>query len=267
MKTTSSLKNCSASMGKTVLGFKGGTNERPDKNWHYLFVISILTMFLSVLVLLNAYFHFVTISPYNVNHSNLATTLLLSGYFAMFINIALSPVPDYFLVPLYGFLSSIGIFNPYTTFLVCLAGALLPIEFACGRLAARPLLLKVMSYSRISETDLEEAEKWIAAHGRFSIFISTFIPFFYSVVSLAAGTLKMSAEEFFGASTVGFALRFIFLEAVGYFSIYIFTASFDYSQRTLFFILLILSSAYIILYFVRMLVRRGIKEGHTPSAE
>jgi len=227
---------------------------KPHKNWHYLFVISILTIFLSGLVLLNAYFRLVTISPYSINSNDVSSAILLSGYLGMFINIALSPVPDYFLIPLYGFLSSIGIFNPYTTFLVCLAGALVPIEFACGRLAARPVLLKVMSYSHISEANLEAADKWIAEHGNFSIFISTFIPFFYSVVSLAAGTLKKSVTKFFLTSTAGFALRFIFLECVGYFSIYIFTASFDYSQRTPFFILLILSSIYMALYLVRMLV-------------
>jgi membrane protein DedA with SNARE-associated domain len=171
----------------------------------------------------------------------------------MFINIAFSPVPDYFLVPLYGFLSSIGIFNPYSTFLVCLAGALIPIEFACGRLAARPVALKVMSYSRISVAKLEVADKWIVEHGKFSIFISTFIPFFYGAVSLAAGTLKMSVTEFFLSSTAGFALRFAFLECVGYFSIYVFTASFDYSQRTPFFVLLILSSVYVAVHLVRAL--------------
>ena len=255
MKATTSVKSCSALMRKTVLGFTGCTKWRPHKNWHYLFVISILTMLLSVLALLNAYFRLVTVSPYSVNQGDVSSVLLLSGYLGMFINIAFSPVPDYLLVPLYGFLSSIGIFNPYSTFLVCLAGALIPIEFACGRLAARPVVLKIMSYSRISEAQLEVADNWIEEHGKFSIFISTFIPFFYSVVSLAAGTLKMSVTEFFLSSTAGFALRFVFLECVGYFSIYVFTASFDYSQRTLFFILLILSSVYVTLYFVRTLMR------------
>jgi membrane protein DedA with SNARE-associated domain len=177
----------------------------------------------------------------------------------MFISIAILPVPDYFLVPAYGYLSSIGIFNPYSTFLVCLVGALFPIEYACGRLVAKPLLLKALSLFRISEENIETADRWLVEHGRFSIFISTFIPFFYTVASLAAGTLKMSVVEFLLASSAGFGLRFAFLEVVGYYSIYVFTASFDYSQRTLFSLLLILSSVYTALYLARTLARRRIK--------
>jgi membrane protein DedA with SNARE-associated domain len=245
---------------KTTLGFGGDKHGRPHKYWHYLFVISILIILLSVLALLNAYFHLINVSSYNINNKSVSSPFLLVGYLGMFINLAISPVPDYFLVPAYGFLSSIGLFNPYYTFLVCLLGALFPIEYACGRLAARPLLLKVLSVLRISEKNIEMADKWLVEHGKFSIFISTFIPFFYSVTSLAAGTLKMNSVAFFLSSSAGFGLRFVFLECVGYYSIYIFTASFDYSQRTLFSLLLILSSIYAVLYLVRTLPRMRVPQ-------
>jgi membrane protein DedA with SNARE-associated domain len=176
----------------------------------------------------------------------------------MFLSLAFSPVPDYFLVPAYGYLSTIGLFNPYYTFIVCLIGALVPIEYICGRFAARPLLVKVMSFMRISEENLEKTDKWLVDHGKFSIFISTFIPFFYSAASLAAGTLKMKAAQFFLYSTAGFALRFIFLEAVGYYGIYVFTSSFDYSHKNLFILLLLLSSAYVATHILRILARKWI---------
>jgi membrane protein DedA with SNARE-associated domain len=244
---------------KTILGFGGDKHGRPHKYWHYLFVISILIISLSFLALLNAYFHLINVSSYNINQESVSSPFLLAGYVSMFISVAILPVPDYFLVPAYGYLSSIGMFNPYLTFLVCLVGALFPIEYACGRLVAKPLLLKVLSLFRISEKNIETADEWLVEHGRFSIFISTFIPFFYTVASLAAGTLKMNVVEFFLASSAGFGLRFAFLECVGYYSIYVFTASFDYSQRTLFSLLLILSSVYAALYLVRTLARRRIK--------
>jgi membrane protein DedA with SNARE-associated domain len=244
---------------KTILGFGGDKHGRPRKYWHYLFVISILIILLSVLALLNAYFHLTNVSSYNINHEGVSSPFLLAGYLGMFISVAILPVPDYFLVPAYGYLSLIGVFNPYYTFLVCLVGAVFPIEYVCGRLAARPLLLKVLSLLRISEKNIETADKWLVEHGKFSIFTSTFIPFFYNVTSLAAGTLKMNPVAFFLASSAGFGLRFVFLEGVGYYSIYIFTASFDYSQRTLFSLLLILSSVYAALYLVRTLARRRIK--------
>jgi membrane protein DedA with SNARE-associated domain len=250
MRATSLPKGSgSGRIWKTIRGFGGDKHGRPHKYWHYVFVISILVILLSVLALLNAYFRLVKVSSYNIGQNGVSSTFLFAGYVGMFLNLAISPVPDYVLVPAYGFLSSIGIFNPYYTFLVCLLGALFPIEYACGRLAARPLLLKALSFFRISE-------KWLMDHGKFSIFISTFIPFFYSVTSLAAGTLKMNWVGFLVSSSAGFGLRFVFLEGVGFYSIYIFTASFDYSQRTLFFLLLILSSVYAALHLVRTLALR-----------
>jgi hypothetical protein len=45
-------------------------------------------------------------------------------------------------------------------------------------------------------------------------------------------------------------LRFIFLEYVGYYSIYVFTAAFDHSHVMLFSLLLLLSSVYAGLYLV-----------------
>jgi membrane protein DedA with SNARE-associated domain len=240
---------------KTILRFEGDKHGRMHKYWHYLFVISILIISLSVLAHLNAYFHLINVSSYNINKEDVSSPFSLAGYLGMFISMAFSPLPDYFLVPAYGYLSLIGLFNPYCTFLVCLVAAVLPIEYVCGRLAARPLVLKIMSFLRISEKSIETADKWLVEHGKFSIFIATFIPFFYSAISVAAGTLKMKSVAFLLSSAVGFGLRFVFLEGVGYYSIYIFTASFDYSQRTLFSLLLILSSVYATLYLVRALAR------------
>lgn len=200
------------------------------------------------MALLNADFNFVNVSSYSLNQESLPWPFSIAGYLGMFMSIWISPVPDYVLVPAYGFLSATGIFNPYTTFLVCLAAALFPIEYAAGRLVPRPLLLKGLRYVHISENDIQQSDGWIAEHGHFSIFISTFIPFFYSVSSLAAGTLKMKADVFLLASTLGFGLRFVFLEYVGYKSVYIFTSSFDYSHRALFSSLVILSSIYVAVY-------------------
>lgn len=226
--------------------------EGPHKYWHYIFIVALLAVLLSALALANAYLHLIVISPYATKQSDNSSSLVLPGYVGMFLSLALSPVPDYFLVPAYGYLSTIGVFNPYYTFLVCLLGALLPIEYLCGRFAARPLLLKALSFMRISPDRLQTTDKWLMEHGKFSIFISTFIPFFYSVASIAAGTLKMNAAEFFLSSTAGFALRFIFLEAAGFYGIYIFTASFDYEQRDLFILLLLLSSVYVAVHLLRV---------------
>jgi membrane protein DedA with SNARE-associated domain len=142
------------------------------------------------------------------------------------------------------------VFDPYLTFLVCLAAAIIPIGYLPGRFAARPLVLKGVAYFGISDKAIRSAERWLEEHGRFSIFLATFIPFFYTVASLAAGMLKMNAWKFMLASVAGYGLRFAVLELIGYHSIYIFTASFDYAQRYLIALLLVLSSLYVALYLM-----------------
>ena len=225
--------------------------EGLHKYWHYVFVVSIFVMVFSGLGLLNGYYGFVNISSYSISQADVSSSVLFAGYAGMFFTMAVLPIPDYTLMPVYGFLCSIGLFNPVTTFWVCLLAAVLPIEYLCGRLAARPLLLKGLRYFGISERDIEVADRWLINHGRFSVFMATFVPFFYSVASLAAGTLKMKAVPFLGYSAVGFGLRYVFLEYIGYYGIYVFSASFDYSQRALFAGLLIVSSAYAAVHLAR----------------
>jgi membrane protein DedA with SNARE-associated domain len=223
--------------------------------WHYLFVIAILTMLLSGLTLLNAYYHFVNITSFDVSEVG-SWDLQFAGYLGMFLAILILPIPDYDLVPVYGFLCSIGLFDPIVTFWVCLAGAVFPVEYICGRLAARPLLLKGLKYFQITEEDLEVADRWLNEHGRFSIFTATFIPFFYSLASLAAGTLKMRSVPFLLSTAVGFGVRFVFLEYIGFCSIYVFSAAFDYSYRGVFAAILFASTAYVVLHLSRALLRR-----------
>lgn len=236
-----------------VAPLSAGAPDPVHRYWHYLFVIAVLTMFLSILALLNGFLRFYNTAAYAPAQAGLSSSDIDAGYVAMFVVMGVSPIPDYVVVPVYGALCATGLFNPYVTFAICLAGDLLPVEYACGRLAARPLLLRGLSYLRMSEQSLEEAERWVVTHGNFSIFVSTFIPFFYSVVGLAAGTLKMKAGPFFAYSTAGFAMRLAFLEYVGFYGVFIFTASYDYSQRSLFALALGLSGLYVVVHLVRTL--------------
>ena len=57
----------------------------------------------------------------------------------------------------------------------------------------------------------------------------------------------MNAVRFFLASALGFGIRYAFLEYMGYNSIFIFTASFDYSQRAIIALFLIAASIYVAL--------------------
>jgi membrane protein DedA with SNARE-associated domain len=244
MKTTMQAQKDSADLPEDKPGVL-------PKYWHYVFVASVFAAVLSGLALINGYSSFVNISTYSISQGDLSSSVLFAGYAGMFFAMAILPIPDYTLVPVYGFLCSIGLFNPVTTFVVCLVAAIFPIEYLCGRLAARPLLLKGLRYFGIREKDIEVADRWLIDHGRFSIFMATFVPFFYSVASLAAGTLKMKAPQFFLSSAAGFGLRYVFLEYIGYYGVYVFTASFDYSQRVLFTGIFIATFAYLAVHLAR----------------
>ncbi|HEY3419004.1 MAG TPA: DedA family protein [Methanomassiliicoccales archaeon] len=176
----------------------------------------------------------------------------------MFLSIAFLPIPDYILLPAFGYLSSIGLFDAYLTFLVCFIAAVLPIGYLPGRFVGRPLLLKGLAYLRISENSLDSAERRLKEHGRFSVFISTFIPFAYTVSSVAAGLLKMNVIDFMASSAAGFGIRYAILEYIGYSSIFIFTASFDYSQQAAITLVLIVSSLYALIYL--MFISRSYRE-------
>jgi membrane protein DedA with SNARE-associated domain len=223
---------------------RGHPPEGVHRYWHYAFVASVFAVVFSTLALVNGFYGFVNISSYSVGHGDISSSILFAGYAGMFFAMAILPIPDYTLMPVYGFLCSIGLFNPVATFFVCLVAAVFPLEYLCGRLAARPLLLKGLRYFGITENDIEVADRWLFNHGQFSVFMATFVPYFYSVVALAAGTLKMKAVQFMVYSAVGFGLRYAFLEYIGYKGVYIFSAPFDYSQRALFAGILIFSSVY-----------------------
>lgn len=237
--------------------------DQTPRYLHYTFVVALLVAALSALGLLNAYMHFIDLSPYKASVQNDPDYLLLAGYLGIFLTILISPVPDYLLLPVYGYLSFLGLFNPAWVFFLCLAGAVFPIEYAAGRFAARPLLLKGLSVFRIREKEIQEADAWIFRHGKFSVFISTFIPFFYSLVALAAGTLRMGAVAFLVDSAIGFGLRYAFLEYVGYYGVRVFSYSFDYSLRYLLVALLVVSLPYVAAYLSRALVLRRSR----PSSE
>jgi len=224
---------------------------------YYLFVASLFFAVVSLIGLTNAYLHYVNISSYYSYQREVLRPFSLTGYSGMFVIVAFAPLPDYLIIPLYGYLSAIGIFNIYLTFAVSVSSMLfeMGIEYAGGRFGGRPLLLKVLSKFHITEGDIEFADNWIAKHGPVSIFLATFIPYFKNVTSIAAGTLRMNAFWFFLSNLAGFGLRFAFLLYIGYRSIYVLTPGFDYHNRNLLFLVAALSCSYIALYMIRKTIK------------
>ncbi len=207
------------------------SNKTMSKYWHYTFVGSIGFMALSSMGIINGYLRFINLHSYYQSSITVPYQNLLGGYVGIFI-LRLLPIPDFITLPLIGYLSSAGLFNPFIAFIAALGGAVVPFEYFAGRLAARPILMRSLRVLRISEEKLEIAEGWILKHGPFSVFASTFVPYFYSAVALAAGTLRMKIVPYFVATIAGFGIRYAILEAAGFYGAYILTPEYDNSHRT-----------------------------------
>ncbi|MCW6169176.1 MAG: DedA family protein [Thermoplasmatales archaeon] len=185
----------------------------------YIQILLIIAIILSSISIANGFLHF--INP-NINLRNLSfgvfEPVYLLGYLGMFILVAFAPLPDYIIVPFYGYLAFAGIFNVYATLFVSVGAMLFlsVIEYFAGRYAGRALLLKGLSAFKIHEEDLMLADLWIEKHGTFSIFLSTFVPYIKTVIALAAGTLKMNFTKFLISNFLGYFIRFVVLLYIGY---------------------------------------------------
>ncbi|MGC8644641.1 MAG: DedA family protein [Thermoplasmata archaeon] len=226
----------------------GSVATRMHKYWYYGLTLALLMALLSSIAILNGYYHFYSLESYHRSKIYIPFSDVLAGYLGIFVSIFLLPIPDYVLLPFYGYLCSIGLFNPAIVLLASVAGAVIPVEFLLGFYAGSRLLRRILSHLRVPQESLSVATDWMSHHGNFSIFLSTFVPFFYSVASFSAGTLKMRFSSFMTASTIGFLLRYVGLEFIGYYSLFIFTSQYDYRYRYVFAGILVSSLAYVFVY-------------------
>ncbi|MGC8608344.1 MAG: DedA family protein [Thermoplasmata archaeon] len=230
----------------------GNIEAKFMKYSYYIYILAIIGLIMSILGITNGYLRYFNYSNYYADEIKFFGPFYYMGYTGIFIIVAFAPLPDYLILPFYGYISSLGDFNIYLVFFVTVLSMLFltGIEYFGGRFAGRPLLLKVLSYFRIREKDISAADDWIKNHGMFSIFIATFIPYFKNVTSLAAGTLKMKAPEFFIANFAGFSLRFSVLIYMGYASVNVFKPSFDVQYRVFLYLIGFISLLYVFIYLI-----------------
>jgi len=185
----------------------------------YIFVISILLLCVAAFALSNSLLHFIRIDPAALRReAQIFAPANGGGYLAFAIIITFAPVPDYVLLPFYGYLASLGEFNIYLLAAISslsMTGLSL-LEYLAGRLAGRRLVLSILSKAGIRERDINYADEWIAKHGVFSMFLSTFIPYLKNAISVAAGTLRMNMPDFVLATLAGYLIRFSLLLYAGY---------------------------------------------------
>ncbi len=228
----------------------------------YVLIILIIFIALSTIGIANGYLHFIgqNIDLKHISFGIFEPVYRL-GYTGMFIIVAFFPLPDYIVVPFYGYLAVAGLFNIYITLLVSVSSMIFlsMVEYLGGRYAGRALLLKGLAVFRIHEEDLKLADRWIEKHGTFSIFISTFIPYIKIVISVAGGTLKMDIKNFTLSIFAGFFVRFAILLYIGYGSFKILSYMFE-GKFFIYFVIVDVISA---LFFSLLLMQRFM--GHRKT--
>ncbi|MCU0307595.1 MAG: DedA family protein [Thermoleophilia bacterium] len=108
------------------------------------------------------------------------------------------PIPSEAVLPLAGFSVSQGTLEFVGVLLVATAGSLVGalLLYALGRLGGRPLVLRYHRVLRITDADIDKAERWFARWGDWVVLGARVVPLARSIVSIPAGLAQMGLVRF-----------------------------------------------------------------------
>jgi membrane protein DedA with SNARE-associated domain len=143
------------------------------------------------------------------------------GYLGLFLVLIIEnlfpPIPSEAVLPLAGFLVGRGEMNFVLAVLVSTAGATVGalILYALGRYGGRPLILRYGKILRVDAPSLDRAESWFLRYGDWVVLVARIIPLARSIVSIPAGTMRMSLPRFTLLTVIGTGLWNILLIGMG----------------------------------------------------
>ena len=143
------------------------------------------------------------------------------GYLGLFLVLIIEnlfpPIPSEAVLPLAGFLVGRGEMNFVLAVLVSTAGATVGalILYALGRYGGRPLILRYGKILRVDAPSLDRAESWFLRYGDWVVLVARIIPLARSIVSIPAGTMRMSLLRFTLLTVIGTGLWNILLIGMG----------------------------------------------------
>jgi membrane protein DedA with SNARE-associated domain len=142
----------------------------------------------------------------------------------MMIENVFPPIPSELVLPLAGFLAHEGEAS-FSLPLVVLAGGLgsvlgAVVLYAFGAWArdhgGRRVLLAVVRYAFVTETDLDAAESWFMRHRALAVLTGRFVPVVRSLISIPAGYNRMPMLEFLVLTTIGTTIWCAILASAGW---------------------------------------------------
>ncbi len=134
------------------------------------------------------------------------------GYWAVFIGIALEntgiPIPGETITLVGGFLAGGGDLNYWLLLVSAISGAVIGDNFGywIGRIGGWPFLLKVGSWFKITEQQLEQVKAQFSANAPRAVFFGRFVALLRIFAGPMAGIAQMPYQQFFlcnlGGATV-----------------------------------------------------------------
>lgn len=128
------------------------------------------------------------------------------------------PIPSEIVLPLAGYEVFRGNLGFGLTVLAATLGSLIGalILYAIGRYGGRPAVDRWGRVLRVSNADVDRAERWFDRWGDWVVLLSRMIPLVRSVVSIPAGILEMPLLRFIVLTTIGSLLWNLLLVGAGY---------------------------------------------------
>lgn len=132
------------------------------------------------------------------------------GYYGVFLLMLLEssslPIPSEVVLPLAGYMVSMGQLNVWVTIAVAtvagVAGSL--IDYYIGLKGVRYLAEhRVLGKVFFTRSQLEVAVRWFGKYGAIIVLLSRLIPGFRTIVSFPAGAVKMPLAKFVAYTTMG----------------------------------------------------------------
>ena len=167
---------------------------------------------------------------------------------AAFLEVIFPPIPSEVIFPLVGFIAQnrgLGLENTVGMATVgalgSTVGAVL-IYFISAKVG-RTAIMRFGKRVRISEQEIEKAEKWFEKYGSIAVFTARMIPGIREIISIPAGIGQMNFAKFVGYTFAGSLLWCIILTLTGY---YLGEAWSKFSEQ--------ISSAFTIVTFVVIVV-------------
>jgi membrane protein DedA with SNARE-associated domain len=141
---------------------------------------------------------------------------------AAFLEVIFPPIPSEVIFPLVGFIAQnrgLGLENTIGMATVGALGSTVGavLIFFISASVGRTAIMRFGKRVRISEREIDKAERWFERYGSVAVFTARMIPGIREIISIPAGISRMNIAKFVGYTFAGSLVWCIILTLVGYY--------------------------------------------------